>query len=562
LIVFSWIGHNIFSNQMKKEKAKKIKKKVIAAKTRIAAKPFRADLKSCAKKTLPAAKSAVDSIIKDQPPVRLEEKTISNAMRDVSEPEFEIRKTKIKIIGIGGGGCNIVSEISARVKKATFTAANTDSAALKAISDKVSIFQFGEKFTHGLGTGMDAQIGEDAAREEKEKIKKMLEGHDLIILVSSLGGGAGSGAASVFAQVSKSLGILTFGIFTLPFAFEGAKKKEIATAALERVRPYLNALTILPNERVFTIVPKTTPFSKTLSYINKTLSDGLEGLIETIYEPGLINIDFADLRTILSGQGKLAFLNSVDFKKAETPGLESIEEVLNSPLFPYNVERAKGILLNIVGEKDLKLSEVNQILNGIQQKIHKDAKIIFGVSQPVNNDKTFKVTILATGCVSKDEEKNEPRERDVPKDYGRNEEKIPVEAKTEKKSQNSKKKPKPKKPAAKVLKAVAQDKPKRKTKNAIIPKSPAQPQKKPQTKVRVKESGLAGVKPKPEIDDIKELFASLPLAVEKQSEAEGPPVRKNAMQVKKDLEQEEKEMLEKEKMWDIPAFLRKRPKDV
>jgi cell division protein FtsZ len=300
-----------------------------------------------------------------------------------------------------------------------------------------------------------------------------------------------------------------------------------------------------------------------LSFINKTLSDGLEGLIETIYEPGLINIDFADLRTILSGQGKLAFLNSVDFEKSENPGLESIEEVLNSPLFPYNVEKAKGILLNIVGEKDLKLSEVNQILNGIQQKIHKDAKIIFGVSQPAGTDKTFKVTILATGCVSKEDEgggafgqpaeKKDPvraaaRKTNEPKSERQNQKKTKNGAKPKKPAvKTAEKKTAPPKPAAKAKKAKTADKP------------PGQP---PNTRIRVRESEPASGKSKSEPDELKDLFKPVPTVADKMPETEGQAVRKNAMQVKKDMEQEEREMLEREKMWDIPAFLRKRPKDV
>ncbi len=557
---------------MKKEKEKnKTKTKirpVVSAKARTISKPFGSGLKNVAKKTVPPVKSIVANLIKEKTAVIPEEMPREEVRRESPEPEFEIKKTKIKIIGIGGGGCNIVSEISARVKKAAFTAANTDSAALKAISDKVSIFQFGEKFTHGLGTGMDAQLGEDAAREEKERIKKIIEGHDLIILVSSLGGGAGSGATSVFAQVSKSLGILTFGIFTLPFAFEGAKKREIANAALERVRPYLNALTILPNERVFTIVPKTTPFSKTLSFINKTLSDGLEGLIETIYEPGLINIDFADLRTILSGQGKLAFLNSVDFKKAETPGLESIDEVLNSPLFSYNIEKARGILLNIVGEKEMKLSEVNQILSGIQQKIHKDAKIIFGISQPTGGEKTFKVTILATGCVSKEDERNAALEREEQKkNLAKETEQKKAALKEEKpKLKENKTEAKAKKTAGKTVGkqgTKSQSQSKLKTGRKVA-KVPGHGPKTSQTKVRVKESQPAKEVEgsKAGADDLKDASKPSSVTIEKKAEGDGLAVRKNAIQVKKDMEQEEKEMLEKEKMWDIPAFLRKRTKDI
>lgn len=547
---------------MKKAKGRM---KISQSAAKIPLRPYVSKLKSFAKKTIrPPKKEAPDAVFeknKDQTaenPAPLISDRPSNSVRQKSaEPEFEIKKTKIKIIGIGGGGCNIVSEISSRVKKASFAAANTDSAALNAMSDKMAIFQFGEKFTHGLGTGMDAQVGEEAAREEKEKIKKMIEGNDLVILVSSLGGGAGSGAVSVFAQVSKSLGIMTFGIFTLPFAFEGAKKKEIASAALERVRPYLNALTILPNERVFTIVPKTTPFAKTLSYINKTLSDGLEGLIETIYEPGLINIDFADLRTILSGQGKLAFLNSVDFKKAEVPGLESIEEVLNSPLFPYNVEKAKGILLNIVGEKDLKLSEVNQILNGIQQKIHKDAKIIFGVSQPTDVQKTFRVTILATGCVSRDIDKND--EPPAPKKQNEaKREPVPAKKPAIKKDLLKPKEPIKKKSLKKKAdKAVSKPQTSKGAKKA----APLEPPQK--TKVKVQNAPKTPSSDAPKIEEklSKEWQKPIPPAPEIKID-DSLAVRKNAIQVKKEMEQEEKEMLEKEKMWDIPAFLRKRPKDV
>jgi len=475
---------------------------------------------------------------------------VAKPVETVSKPsvrdDFDIKKTKIRIIGIGGGGSNIVSEISSKIAKASFFAANTDQAALKAVSDRVSVFQFGERFTHGLGTGMDAQVGEDAAKEEKEKIKKILEGQDLVIIVSSLGGGTGSGAVSVFAQISKSLGNLTYGIFTLPFAFEGAKKKEIADNALERVRPYLNALTILPNERVFNVVPKTTPFTKTLSFINKTLSDSLQGLIETIYDPGLINIDFADLRTILSGQGKLAFLNTVDFSKIETSNLESVDEVFSSPLFSYDVEKAHGILLNVVGEKDLKLSEVNKILSVLSQKIHKDAKIIFGVSQTGTGGKTFKVTILATGCVSKDGEKNEPAED--------------PEQKTEQKKEPEKKE---------ALESAAVENGVAKRKNAakkhILPKRKKEPAPKTdETAAKTDESSL----------NKKE--QSLPVSVKEAKSSEIPKIafkvtdkktddsltlRKNAIQVKKDMEQEEKEMLEREKMWDIPAFLRKREKN-
>lgn len=511
---------------------KKTKKAKVVRKAKIAAKSAPKVLTRASKEKAPRALNVLNIV-----------KPVEAPPAAPAKEDFDIKKTRIRIIGIGGGGSNIVSEISSKVTKASFFAANTDQAALKAMSEKVSVFQFGERFTHGLGTGMDAQVGEDAAKEEKEKIKKILEGQDLVVIVSSLGGGTGSGAAAVFAQISRSLGNLTYGIFTLPFSFEGAKKKEIANGALERVRPYLNALTILPNERVFNVVPKTTPFTKTLSFINKTLSDSLQGLIETIYEPGLINIDFADLRTILSGQGKLAFLNTVDFSKAEASSLESVDEVFNSPLFPYNVEKARGILLNVVGEKDLKLSEVNKILSVLQQKIHKDAKIIFGVSQ-AGTGKSFKVTILATGCVSKDAAKDEEGSDapDLPDPKKEAKKKETAARETAKKTVKKPKKT-PEKPApAKQKKAVSG-----KAKEAGAKRKEEPLPKKELVPVPVKEAQPA-----------EEQKIALQIADKKPDDIVA--TRKNAIQVKKDMELEEKEMLEKEKIWDIPAFLRKREK--
>jgi len=181
--------------------------------------------------------------------------------------------------------------------------------------------------------------------------------------------------------------------------FRGFKKSDIAKASLERLKPYLNAFTVLPNERVFEVVPKSTPFSKTLSFINSMLSDSLEGLIETIYDIGLINIDFADLRTILAGNGKVAFLNTVTFKKGEETNLDSFDKVFGSPLYPYTIDKARGVLLNIVAQKDLKLLEVNKILTSVAGRIHKDAKIIFGVGHEGAPDGAVRVTVLATGCV-------------------------------------------------------------------------------------------------------------------------------------------------------------------
>lgn len=295
---------------------------------------------------------------------------------ETSQPEAKterVKKIKIRMIGIGGGGGAIVSEIASRMPKASFVAANTDLKALKTVSRKIIRFSFGQALTRGLGTGMNAELGLQAALAEKDKIKKLLEGQDLVILVASLGGGTSSGAAPVFAKISKNLGNLTYGIFTLPFKFEGEKKMEMARESLKRTKNYLNAFSIIPNERVFQIVDKATPLRQALSIINRSLAESLEGLIETIYGPGLINIDFADFRTIMNGRGRLAYLNTVLVPRKGNSVKDLISKMLSSPLYPYSIRGAKGVLFNIAGDKNLSLAEVNQVSKTISELANSEA---------------------------------------------------------------------------------------------------------------------------------------------------------------------------------------------
>lgn len=432
-----------------------------------------------------------------------------------------IKKTKIRVIGIGGGGGTIVSEIALKMPKTTFVAANTDSQALKSCSRKVARFLFGQNLTHGLGTGMNAELGYEAAQGEKEKIKKLLEGQDLCILVVSLGGGVGSGAAPVFAKISKNLGNLTYGIFTLPFKFEGEKKMEIAKDSLKKVKNHLNAFSIIPNERVFQIISKDTPLKQALSVVNKNLAVSLGGLIETIYEPGLINIDFADFKTILKGRGRLVYLNAVEIQRKGSSVKDLIQRVLSSPLYPYTIRGAKGVLFNIAGEKELSLSEVNLISKTISDLVSPEAKIIFGISQGKKYSDTIKTTLLANGCgmklfPSKTKKKKRKKKLSI----------VKVEADKEKKEE-------PVKPKKKKL-----QKPK--------PAKDARRSKKIKIKV-VKE---------PEEKLPAEAEAE-PKKIEKSNLSE-EKVRKNGLQIKKEAEEVEKEMLEKEKFWETPAFLRKK----
>ncbi len=424
----------------------------------------------------------------------------------------KIRKTKVRVIGIGGGGGNIVSEISLRMTKASFVVANTDTKALKISGRKVSRFQFGQNLTQGLGTGMNPELGEAAALQEKDKIKKLLEGQDLCILVACLGGGTGSGAAPAFAKISKNLGNITYGIFTLPFKFEGEKKMEIARESLRKIKFHLNAFSIIPNERVFQIIDKATPLKQALSVVNKSLSESLEGLIETIYEPGLINIDFADLRTILEGRGRLAYLNTVEVQRKEGSTKELMMRVLNSPLYPYTIRGAKGILFNIVGEKKLSLAEVSQISKTISELANPQAKIIFGVAESKKYSDVIKTVLLAVGCGGM-------------KIFSGD---------------------------AKKKKSVSQ----KKSVPPAINKKLSKPTLKKKIKIKVEAAKEPKEKESSESEAPKEgIISSISLAAEKGSEER---VRKNALQIKKEAEDAEKEMLEKEKFWETPAFLRKK----
>ncbi len=444
------------------------------------------------------------------------------------------KRIRIRVVGIGGGGSSIVSELVSRMKKISFVVANTDSQALKTASRKALHFQFGSETTRGLGTGMNPDLGKEAALKDIERIKKLLMGYDFCVLVSSLGGGTGSGAAPIFAKTSRDLGNITYGIFTLPFKFEGDKKMEIAKQSLKRLKSRLDIFSVIPNERIFQIIDKKTPLKGALSIINNNLAESLEGLIDMIYTPGLINIDFADFKTILSDpdslqqrkKGKLAYLNTVSIARKKDTTKDLIESVLYNPLYPYTINGSTGILLNIGGEKNLSLAEVNRISRNISGLADKEAKIIFGISQGKKYSGVIKTTLLATGCKAKMfPSRKKPKSGKTIK----KKEKVPIfqekpgpESIVKKEGIKIKKKKKVKKKRKPVVKKIKKNK-----KANVATKKKRAPVKKGKIKISV---------------------------VQK----EEPRVRKNALQIRKEMEQEEKEILEKEKFWETPAFLRRK----
>lgn len=416
-----------------------------------------------------------------------------------SLPFFEnVHRAKIKVVGIGGGGGNIVSEIASRVQRFDFVAANTDSQALKLLPKKVRAFPFGQDLTQGLGCGMDADLGERAAKAEKEKIKQLLEGSDVCILVATLGGGTGSGAAPAFAEIAQELRVLCVGIFTLPFAFEGERRQQIAQAAVEKAKPLLNAYAIIPNEHIFHVIEQKTPLREALSAVNRRLSATLEGFVDTLALPGLINIDFADVRSTLEGKGSLVFINSA-VASGPAKAQEAAQAVLVNPLYGYTIEGAERILFNVSGDRNLKMQEVAHVSSAIAAHNPK-ARIIFGIACNSKTKGQLKITLFAVGCNEQGEEREE--EKEAPK-------RIPQKRKRQKET------------------AEKQEKSEEKT---------------------------------PEALEASEEEAQEKQAVQAQEPSPAPSLkrrtRRSALEVKKAVDQELKEMAEKESVWDIPAFLR------
>ena len=428
------------------------------------------------------------------------EVTVKRSQESKEKSVAQMKKTKISVIGIGGGGGSIISEIVSKIHRANFVVANTDIQALKIIDKKVNRFSFGQNLTQGLGTGMNVDLGREAAENEKDRIKKLCQGQDICIIVACLGGGAGSGAAPIFAKISKSLGNLTYGIFTLPFEFEGEKKMEIAQNTIKKITRHLDAITLIPNERIFQVINKDTPLRQALSVINKSLAKNLEGLIETIYEPGLINIDFADFKTIFKNKGKMVYLNTVETLISEERLIKDLMvQILNSPLYPYTIKNAKGVLFNISGEKNLSLSEVNQISKSISELVNPGAKIIFGTCILASKKKTesiIKITLLAIGCEEKE---------------------------------------------SKISKKISKIKIIKKLKNKKF-------EKKILTKPLIKKAD----------DKLNTQAEQSEVKRDKIIEISTQRTRKSGLQVKKDAQEFEKEILEKEKFWEIPAYLRRK----
>ena len=307
---------------------------------------------------------------------------------------LKARKIKIRIVGIGGGAASILNEMAGQIRKVSFLIADTDQRSFKKNYSRIRAFQFGKELTHGWGTGMNSDIGQRAALHDKEKIKKIFQNTDLVILISCLGGGVSSGASLIFSKTLKELKVLSLGIFTLPFNFEGEKKMRLAKNSLKELRKELSGVIVLPNEEILKYSDKKSSLQKSLSLVNQIFIDYFKDLIETISQPGLINIDFADLRTILKGKNQKVY-----FGRGVSQSTNRVEEALKQifqNLFFGKPQKLKRVLFNIAASGDLNLKEVEEIAQAIFN-LNTRAKIIFGISRSPKLNKKIKITFLGTG---------------------------------------------------------------------------------------------------------------------------------------------------------------------
>jgi len=301
----------------------------------------------------------------------------------------------IKVIGVGGGGTNAVNRmIEAGLKGVEFIAINTDSQALL-MSDADYKVNIGEKLTKGLGAGADPEIGFQAAQESRESIKEVLQGADMVFITAGKGGGTGTGAAPIVAEISREIGALTVGVVTRPFSFEGRKRSMQANEGIEKLREKVDTLIIIPNDKLLHVVEKKTSILDAFRVADDVLRQGVQGITDLITMPGLINLDFADVRTIMSEAGSA--LMGIGEASGENRAAEAAKAAISSPLLDSSIEGAKGVLLNISGGSDLGLFEVNEAAEVIANAAHPDSNIIFGAVIDDALKDLVKVTVVATG---------------------------------------------------------------------------------------------------------------------------------------------------------------------
>ena len=302
---------------------------------------------------------------------------------------------KIKVIGVGGGGNNAVNRmISLGLEGVEFIAINTDAQALlTAMAPKR--MQIGEKLTRGLGAGARPEIGEKAAMESREDIINALRGSDMVFITAGMGGGTGTGAAPVVAECAREIGALTVGVVTRPFTFEGPKRKKNADIGIDNLKRNVDTIITIPNDRLLQVVDKKTPMTQAFTIADDILRQGVKGISDLIAVPGLVNLDFADVKSIMSAAGSA--LMGIGEASGENATVNAVKAAIDSPLLETSLQGARGVLLNIMGATDsLSMMEVNEASTTVQEAAHPDAEIIWGVSVDESLGDKVSVTVIAT----------------------------------------------------------------------------------------------------------------------------------------------------------------------
>lgn len=301
----------------------------------------------------------------------------------------------IKVIGVGGGGSNAVNRmIEHGVQGVEFIAVNTDAQALNLSKAEVKI-QIGTKLTRGLGAGANPEVGRKAAEESKEQLEEVLAGADMIFVTAGMGGGTGTGAAPVIAQVAKELGALTVGVVTRPFTFEGRKRSTQAASGTEGLKASVDTLIVIPNDRLLEIVDKNTPMLEAFREADNVLRQGVQGISDLIAVPGLINVDFADVKTIMSDKGSA--LMGIGIATGENRAVEAAKKAISSPLLETSIDGAHGVLMNITGGNNLSLYEVQEAADIVTSAADQEVNVIFGsvINEELKDE--IVVTVIATG---------------------------------------------------------------------------------------------------------------------------------------------------------------------
>jgi cell division protein FtsZ len=306
------------------------------------------------------------------------------------------RFAKIKVVGLGGGGSNALNSMISlqQIQGVEFVAINTDAQALLTNQSPTKV-QIGETLTRGLGSGGDPSVGEQAAEESIQKIEEVLQDADMVFLTAGMGGGTGTGSIPVVAQISKNVGALTVAVVTKPFAFEGTRRMVAAEEGLEKLKDRVDALIVIPNQRLLEVVEKNMSLQEAFKLADSVLGQGVQGISDLITMPGLINVDFADVKSIMSNAGSA--LMGIGVAGGENRAAAAARMAIASPLLEVSIEGAKGVLFNIVGGSDLGMNEVNEAAQIIAQAADPDANIIFGATIKEDQLDQIKISVIATG---------------------------------------------------------------------------------------------------------------------------------------------------------------------